>query len=335
MGLTTPSGQPRPACGTPDFWPPEGPCDRTADLYALGKTLYLALTGADLSRFCAFADGTLKVPGDGPRAEPLRQVILRACHDDPSARFPTAAAMRRALASLPPRHGPLRRWRRPLLAAGLGAAGLILAAALIAVLVLWGGKVAGPPDPVRIDALEVTLYRGGRRPDTIGTRPALAARVGEAVRVHVRLSRPAYCYLIAYNPDGREQLCYPEGGTTPPGPVKEFDYPAVAIVFRFHKADVGLQAFILVASRKPLPPYARWKAGAGDSPWKPVQGEGVWGYDGRNFEPLGSDRGQEEAFPGLPKPFEDVCEFLKGRPDTEAIRGLAFPVRQGPAGANP
>jgi hypothetical protein len=214
----------------------------------------------------------------------------------------------------------------------------VVLAALIAVPALVGRKMFGPPDPVRIDALEVTLYRGGRSPGrvgTIGTRPALAAHVGEAVRVHVRLSRSAYCYLIACNPDGREQLCHPEGGTTPPEPVQELDYPAGATVFRFHKADVGLQAFLLVASRKPLPSYARWKAGAGDSPWKPVQADGVWVYDGRHFEPLGSDRGRVEEFPGLPKPFEDVCQSLKGHPDIEAIRGLAFPVRRGPAGANP
>jgi len=184
---------------------------------------------------------------------------------------------------------------------------------------------------VRVDALEVRLYRGEKtlRPvGTMGTRPALAGRVGEAVRVHVQMSRPAYCYLIAYNPDGREQVCHPGDSTTAPEPVKEFVYPAgEKEVFRFREKAGGLQAFILVASGKPLPPYARWKGGAGDSPWKHARSECVWSYDGRHFEPLGSDRGRVEEFPDLPKPFEDVCQSLKGRPDVEAIRGLAFPVR--------
>jgi hypothetical protein len=42
-----------------------------------------------------------------------------------------------------------------------------------------------------------------------------------------------------------------------------------------------------------------------------------------------------DEFPGLPKPFANVCQFLKGHPDIEAIRGLAFPVRQGPPKGNP
>jgi hypothetical protein len=217
-------------------------------------------------------------------------------------------------------------------------AAAVVLAALIAVPALLGRKMFGWQDPVRIDALEITLYPGGRSPapvGTIGTRPALAGHVGEAVRVHVQLSRPAYCYLIAFNPDGREQVCYPGDGTAPTEPVKEFVYPAGANVFRFREEAGGLQAFVLVASRKPLPPYARWRAEAGHSPWKPVQGECVWSYDGQDYEPLGSDRGRVEEFPDLPKPFEEVCNLLKGRPDIDAIRGLAFPVRHGPARAHP
>jgi serine/threonine protein kinase len=46
MGLLTPGDRSEPDRGTRAFWPPERPRDRTADLYALGKTLYLALTAA-------------------------------------------------------------------------------------------------------------------------------------------------------------------------------------------------------------------------------------------------------------------------------------------------
>ena len=56
------------------YWPPEGPGDRTADLFALGKTLYQLLTGAKLKHFPEFAVGNLKIPGDDPRAEPLRAI---------------------------------------------------------------------------------------------------------------------------------------------------------------------------------------------------------------------------------------------------------------------
>jgi hypothetical protein len=42
---------------------------------------------------------------------------------------------------------------------------------------------------------------------------------------------------------------------------------------------------------------------------------------------LGADRGDIQDLAGLPQPFADVCEFLKGRPGIEAIQGLAFPVK--------
>jgi tetratricopeptide (TPR) repeat protein len=97
MGLATPSALMGAERGTLAYFPPEGPHDQTADLYALGKTLYLLLTGAGLERFTEFADGTLEIPGRDPRSGRLRQIILRACHPDPGQRFPSAAAMLRAL----------------------------------------------------------------------------------------------------------------------------------------------------------------------------------------------------------------------------------------------
>jgi serine/threonine protein kinase len=140
LGLMTAGERLRPDRGTPAFWPPEGPRDRTADLYGLGKTLYLLLTGADLGRFVEFAGGTLKVPGADPRAEGLRRVILRACHDDPARRFPGAGAMRQALA-------PLRAGRRPWWPVAV-AATLLVAVAVALWLGLFSRPSVGPPPPV-------------------------------------------------------------------------------------------------------------------------------------------------------------------------------------------
>jgi hypothetical protein len=362
----------------PEQWEDSQAVDTRADLYSLGCTLYHLLTGAPpfaayegrLAKMLAHArEPVPPVRGKRPGVpESLVPVLERLLAKKPDERYATPAEVAVALdpftvgcdlPNLHLRHGATpTRPREPAAALVMGGAaapslqrpnkrtvkitkvfvGVLAFVALVSFLAFFGKAMFGSQDSVRIDPLEITLYRGEKSPvavETIGTRPALAARVGEAVRVHVQLSRPAYCYLIAYNPDGKEQVCYPQDATTPPEPVKEFVYPAGANVFRFREEDCGFQAFILAASRKPLPPYARWKAEAGDSPWEPVQGEGVWSYDGQNFEPLGSHRGQVEAFPDQPKPFENVCKFLKDGPHIEAIRGLAFPVRQGPAKANP
>ena len=61
-GLATRSDQLRATRGTLAYWPPEGPRDQTADLYAVGKTLYLLLTGADLEPWHR-PDGPLVLPG--------------------------------------------------------------------------------------------------------------------------------------------------------------------------------------------------------------------------------------------------------------------------------
>src|SRR5262249_2197447 len=129
MGLTTPCEWGEAERGTQAFWPPEGPRDRTADLYALGKTLYLAWTGAPLEDFGSFVRGSLPVPGTDPRAAALRQILRRAGHDPPARRFPDARAMRQAVARL-----RVRQSRRRLLA---GAAALALGAGLLPLLSGW------------------------------------------------------------------------------------------------------------------------------------------------------------------------------------------------------
>jgi hypothetical protein len=135
MGLATPSAQMGAERGTLAFFPPEGPHDQTADMYALGKTLYLLLTGAGLERFTEFADGTLEIPGRDPRSVRLRQIILRACHPDPVQRFPSAAAMLRAL-----EEGVGGRRRKYRLAAGAFVLVILVGGGLFVLgKVLWPG----------------------------------------------------------------------------------------------------------------------------------------------------------------------------------------------------
>jgi hypothetical protein len=139
-----------------------------------------------------------------------------------------------------------------------------------------------------------------------------------------------------------------------------------------HPADVldyfgltdgpGLQAFVLVASRQPLPSYKRWQSRVGIAPWEKLPQErawGVWQYDGdqsvwlrkpsrltkkvlwMQVVPVGAlcqDPGSGLA--GVPwatcylatrdgpmQRLHEVGKFLKDRVGVEAIRAVAFPVR--------
>ena len=67
--------------------------------------------------------------------------------------------------------------------------------------------------------------------------------------LEARLTAPGYCYLIALNPDGREQLCWPEDPAAPPPPTQVIDYPQDPTMGFGLTDGVGLQAFVLVVSR--------------------------------------------------------------------------------------
>jgi serine/threonine protein kinase len=320
MGFVTDREDPKQGYGTSGYRPLDGSKDQEADLYGLGKTLYRLLTGAPLEDFQKFTQGSLRIPSDDPEAEPLRQIILGACHDDPShRRYRNAADMRRAIGVLRDRRRPTRRIVIGTVAiAALATSGMVARWAL------------DTPEALRIVRMDVRHYRGDNRKGLVGTVPSLTTSVGDGVRVDAGLSRLSYCYLIAYNPDGREQLCLPEDPQTPPNKVKEFVYPRGENRFVLDNG-AGLQAFVLVASQRPLPPYEQWKAKSAPGPWRKEHAGGVWSFDGQVFEPL--TLRSVEPFPGLPKPFKELCESWKACSDVEAIRGLAFPVQ--PREGNP
>jgi hypothetical protein len=132
--------------------------------------------------------------------------------------------------------------------------------------------------------------------------------------------------LIALNPDGSEQLCHPASRKVAPPASVVLSYPPDPKDGYGLTDGVGLQAFVLIASRRPLPPYAEWRRGLGDLPWKPARSAAVWRYDGETFE-TDSQRGTVRPRADFPTPLEAACRLLKARPGVEAIRALAFPVQ--------
>ena len=67
-----------------------------------------------------------------------------------------------------------------------------------------------PPGPLKLLDLDIQQFRGKQaEPHSDITATTEVVRADNRC-VSAKLSRPAYCYLIAFNPDGTEQLCYPE-----------------------------------------------------------------------------------------------------------------------------
>src|SRR5437588_265405 len=82
------------------------------------------------------------------------------------------------------------------------------------------------------------------------------------------LSRAAYAYLIVFRPDGKDEVLYPQGAREAPEQTDEPRYPSKDRSKVYGLTDgTGLWLVALVASERPLPPYADWRQQRPDSPW--------------------------------------------------------------------
>jgi hypothetical protein len=210
--------------------------------------------------------------------------------------------------------------------------GLLLAGSFL--LWLGGGALFSPAAPeLKVTELSVRHYRGKGATflGELRTSPE-SIRVNDDVRITAKLSAPAYSYLIAFNPDGQEQLCYPEGAdgqgaqNLPPKAQVEIRFPQDNHVFILDAK--GLQAFVLVAATKPLPPYAKWRSEAGPIPWlaSPEGGTWRWHFDGREFLRLPQERGKVEPKESAPWPLRELGDYFSNRTEFEIVQLVAFPV---------
>jgi hypothetical protein len=201
------------------------------------------------------------------------------------------------------------------------------------------GKNTDPHEraTVRIEWMDVEHYRGRGEEETllgtIGENDSGPILDNDQISIRAQLSAPAYYYLIALHPNGEYKLYYPEGGTgeeTPPTLSSELSYPSDPLGKGMRSLltnGVGLQGYVLVVSRKPLPPYRVWRSQLGHLPWTATQAKRVWHYDGLRFEPRPKVRSDPvSAGNPAPEPFALTCDALKKGPGIDAIEAWAFPV---------
>ena len=156
-------------------------------------------------------------------------------------------------------------------------------------------------------------------------------RADDRTWVLARLDPPAYCYLIAFDSDGRFRLADPPEAAVSPSRRSEYryspdsssshraTYPAVPACrrgywwrhgTRFPRLPIGLPPRLL-----------RWNS---------VQAEGVWRFDGRSIERLqpGKRRVLERMFDS-PRPFAQLLRVPQQCPRYRRRRGDRLPGQAG------
>jgi hypothetical protein len=277
MGLLAHSDRKSIDAGTPGFRPPEGPVDRTADLYALGKTIFLLATGADLSQFEDLAADQLALPGADTRSEPLRALLRKACAENPNQRYRTAAEMQQALAELRRPQPAGRGWARW----GVGAAAVLLLAAAVSYYLFVKPPVEEPPQGLLVvkdqrgntrgelqlkGYLDVFVWESKDQKKFVAAAErqrirlplAVPLRATDFLRIQAHLDRPAYLYVIWVDTESKATPIYPwqeDDWTKRPNqeqPLAHLALPGDNELAPLGPGPPGIETLLLLAREKPL-----------------------------------------------------------------------------------
>jgi serine/threonine protein kinase len=361
--------------GTPEFLAPEQIGALTevgvgADLYGLGGTLFYLLTGQAPFAHRRGLDAKLQAhrSEEAPDVRALRPgvpaalaaLVHRLLAKDPAQRPASAAVVADELVTSTGRSVPagtnesypqvVSVWRRkPWLAWVAAASAATIVTAVATAIVLHNVRPKetesvspAAPVPLRVESLKVEHYANvlqeGRRfdePRGVLGRQSFDTRLDDSVTVTARLSHPAYSFLIAYRPDGTEELCFPESNDSPPTLDDKPRYPSVSRGVNYGLNEgTGLMVFAVVASSEPLPAYKEWKTRRGASPWKHVEVPSgiVWWDDGETVgaltmtNPIGQ-RGRIRPVAGK-TPIVELTNWLRQGAGVETAAGVGFAVME-------
>ena len=343
-----------------------------SDLYSLGGTLFYLLTGRSPFSDRVGLQGKLNahLTQLAPDVRSIRpeipstvaEVVARLLAKRPTERFESAQSLANKLRELSsPNLAAIATTsdfdlpRRPTSIRRLAVA--IAIPLVIVLFVVIGLEVFGPDAPsdpkkkvekppagasaptykVEVHSFQLShLEKRGRFdvPRGLIGRKSFQTWVGDGIKISATLTEPAYSYIIAFWPNGGIKVCFPEADSARPPQGNNPKYPSISRGVSYGLTDgTGLQAFFVVVSRKPLPPYRAWRKNLGPSPWRPTETAAgvVWQY--RNGELLywakdvrDGQRGKADKVRGG-KMLIRIAKWLLERPEIEAVEGIGFSVQ--------
>jgi hypothetical protein len=154
--------------------------------------------------------------------------------------------------------------------------------------------------------------------------------------VQAEFSQPVYCYLVAFNPDGVKQLCFPEQADVAQStPVLSLRYPADEELAFGLTDGTGQQAFVLHTSRDPLPAFVEWNSKLLTAQWPNPEVTGNWEYHHGQLQAIEPPASRLLATRGAvrkiqaPTPFKQLCDHLQQAGGGD-VRGVLFEVQSRP-----
>jgi serine/threonine protein kinase len=339
------------------------------DVWAMGAILYELLAGRPpfqgtnipaILRAVSYDEPPR--PGELQAGVPpgLEAICLCCLRKRPKARYPRAADLAEALqgwlsqaaaSTRAPPKKPVSERRSAGRSRGWLAVGLLLLGLLGLAGWAWFGRAglptaapSPPGDPHRgtpgVAAKPLTIHLHVWRlaqqgfnikPCELGGRGgAFRVRLNEQVEPKAEFSEPVYAYMLAFNPAEKatdlEQFIPGGEEHAPPQKDAKLD-PKKWITLNDGE---GLQAFAVVASRQPLPPYAQWRKERPALPWQKTRAMSgvVLRSDGQitdEFFGAGVSRAKQDPA-GDRVAIERLAAWLKSLKDVEAVSVIGFAV---------